>query len=474
MNRAQTYFPGALFTGVVIGALITLDPWLMVIAGLRVPMLVAGLVLLSLLFLTVFFQAYPRLHAHRDRVFLFLLFLSFHVTSIGVGIDIGEVMIALIILLTLLEALSRNNRKFIITPFFFIVALFYIIIIASLAKAFDPFTIRKEIKAVVVFFLIFTYLYWQNSHEWAVKVLIGLTTFSCLLAIFQEGYYVATGDLLVGFISQDSLNRMFEETPLIPFGRVFRTPALTNGYRELAILLTLSIALLLGRMLDANERKNRRNYILLALHICGILLCLTKDLMIGLLLGTALILLYVRPRRIVWYAAIAAIGGSALLLVLAYIPGGPETFSDFVYGIPSIERERMQLDRDGIEGFLQRGEYLLGAGVAGASSFTDHYLNWEAHNAFILVMDAAGFLGLISLMTVYGWIGYRVWQINSIATTRSDIILAYGFGIFYIAVLFGAQFTADFTEIVFWLYAAMVESTAVRLLKPEYDARLGL
>lgn len=448
-----------LLLGAAVGLTIVADPMITRLLSLRdYPYLFSALLLLTMAGGAVAIALQDRLLDKRFQIALLLVIIGLQATSIQAGIDVGEASIAIMIPLILIGVMSGKDRKFLITPLCFIAAFFFIVIFASLAKDFNPVAIRKEIKAVVIFLLVLNLLHWSKLYRWYAHWFIIITTCSAAFAIVQEIVYVTLGELLVGNINPSSLRRMFEEAP---YGQHFRVPALTNGYREFGLILSLSISLLVGRLLYERACRNRVWFFALFLNVSAVVLTLSKDIYLGLTVGLLTTLLGYRP-KLLWPAgAITLLAAAIVSLYLTMAPGGWASTSDLVKLIPGLERERMQLDREGIEGMVISRDFLLGAGVNATRQYTDHFLGWKAHNAFILVANAGGLPALAIYVTAFLWLAYRLILINQIAATAEELALARGLMMFFLVTFIALQFTSEYIEAAFWMFAALVEASAI-------------
>jgi hypothetical protein len=218
---------------------------------------------------------------------------------------------------------------------------------------------------------------------------------------------------------------------------------------------------LVGRLLYERACRNKLWFFALFLNVSAVALTLSKDIYLGLTVGLLITLFSYRP-KLLWPAGmltLLAAGGFSLYLTMA--PGGWDSASATVKLIPGAERERMQLDREGLEGFVISRDFLLGAGVNAQERYTDHFLGWKAHNAFILVANAGGLPALALYLAAFLWLAYRLALINLIAASAEDIALARGLGMFFLAAFIALQFTSEYIEAAFWMFAALVEATAV-------------
>lgn len=446
--------------GVSAGLTVAVDPLATRILNLPIPYLFTAIVLVLFGLGSLLTLVQERVSSMRHQLALLALIIGLQTTSLQVGIDIGEVVIAILIPLILIEIFAASDRKFLITPLSFIVVLFFIVIVASLAKDFNPIAIRKEVKAIVIFFLTLNLLHWSKLNRSATHWFILVTTYSALFALVQEVFYVSTGEVLVGNIDQVSLKRMFEETAI---GPIFRVPALTNGYREFALIVCLAISLLTANLFYLRKYRKTMWYLALCISLLALSFTFAKDILLGLSLGFSLILFLYRPKLLLPASLCAGFACFGAIMVLSTTPGGWDTASDMFKSLPTAERERMQLDREGIEGLIASKEFLLGAGVNAKGRFTDHHQGWKAHNAFILAADAGGLLALLSYGAVYMWLFWRLLHINFMARSQEELALARGLLMFFATAIIALQFTSEYMEMIFWFYAAITETLAIQI-----------
>lgn len=451
----------SLLLGALIGLIVAIDPLATRFLDFGVPYFFTAVLLLLAgggMLLACFQE---RLLAKRYQIVLILMVIGLQTTAIQAGFDIGEVIIVALLILVLADILAGNDKKFLITPLTFLVVFFFIVIVASLAKDFNPLAIRKEIKALVVFFLLLNLLHWSRLNTSLARWFIIITTCSAVVALTQECLYLTTGEVLVGNIDKTSLKNMFEDTALGPF---FRVPALTNGYREFALILSLSISLLIARLFYLRPGRQIFWSLALGINLAAVTCTLAKDIFLGLALGGAMLFFVYRPKLLLPAGGMTLSAAVVMVLFLTTTPGGWDSTSEFVQSIPVMERERMQLNREGIEGLIVSEDYLLGAGVNAKNRYTDHHQGWKAHNAFILVADAGGLLALLAYGAIFLWLSYRLICINLVVRSVEQLALARGLLMFFVVTLIALQFTSEYIEIIFWMYAAVVETFAIEMI----------
>ena len=195
----------------------------------------------------------------------------------------------------------------------------------------------------------------------------------------------------------------------------------------------------------------------------ALLLTLAKDVLLGFFVALIFLLILRRPRYIFHFAVVILLLAAVLFTLFAYLPGKGDTISYVVRDIPKAERERIQLDRDGIQGFV-RGNYKL-SGCGKGGKYTDNALGWPAHNAFILILDEAGIFGFIIYLGMYIWVLFRLVCLNLVVKDTAYVPIVRGLLCGIIIYIIGAQFTAGYIEQFLWILFALTESTALILAK---------
>ena len=126
--------------------------------------------------------------------------------------------------------------------------------------------------------------------------------------------------------------------------------------------------------------------------------------------------------------------------------------------VPKAEVERIRLDRDSIEGFMHGPYFWTGRGVFAGDRYTAHTRGWPAHNAFILVAAELGIAGLTLLLLIYGLAIARAMALNIMVTHGPYVTIVRSLPPILVVVLFGAQFEADYLEMLIWAIFATVEA----------------
>lgn len=491
MTRARilNMWIAAIGLGVFFGVFVTFDPYLLgqvlrfveAIVGSSwteylklLPFELSGLLLLLIggAFLApMFLPTMARFVVNNKELsFVAAILIGYQTTALKVAIvDASEVAIGLFLALMLLDEFSGREVKMAATPIDLLNILLLASVLLSSINGLSVSTFRVFVKALVIFFLLFNFLYSKELVPTAVKIFIAATSLSSAFGIVQEIAYMIDQTLLVGAIPEDVLMRMFESTPL---GPMFRVPALMEGYRIFAIILGVAIPLAISLLMFPNtmvkarwERRLLYGECLLMLVALG--LTLAKDVVIGLFLALALLSVIRFSRFILHFAAVGLVGVAVLLLLLAYLPGGTENFYYLVTEVPKAERERIVLDREGILG-LWRGDYFwLGRGLGRGFWYTSHVLLWPAHNAFILAADELGMIGFALYAGLFLWGSYRLLEMN--LSVRDPVYLPVARGLLagWIVYIVGSQFQASFVEPFLWMVLALIESTALILKRRE-------
>jgi len=195
----------------------------------------------------------------------------------------------------------------------------------------------------------------------------------------------------------------------------------------------------------------------------ALLLTQAQDVLLGFFVALMFLLILRRPRYIFHFAVVILLLAVVLFTLFAYLPGKGDTISYVVRDIPKTERERIQLDREGIQGFVH-GNYKL-SGRSYGNRYTANVHDWPAHNGFILILDEAGIFGFIIYLGMYIWVLFRLICLNLVVKDPAYLPIVRGLLCGIIIYFIGVQFTASYVEPFLWILFALTESSARILAK---------
>lgn len=470
--RGHALILAHLIVGLAIGCLVIFDPYgttyISHLVGIKLLpftfVLLISVSMVALFFLLTYLGKYiSKLTENKELLFVIFFIAGYQTSALQLGIiDMSDLALGVFLVVVLIEAFVKEKKNFINTPINLLNLLLLVFILLPLVHLRVPSRTQFiYVKIVLMFFLMVNALYSKEIVIKCVKWLIIITSFSAVFAIFQEFMWVTTGTLVTGLIPKSELKRMFE-------GGLFRVPALMLSYRIFAIILAIVLTLIISLLVFPNSLVKdfkRKLYLYIASFLMSSALLLTqaKDVLLGFFVALMFLLILRRPRYIFHFAVVILLLAAVLFTLFAYLPGKGDTISYVVRDISKTERERIQLDRDGIQGFVWGNYKLLGCGKGG--KYTDNKLGWAAHNAFILILDEAGIFGFIIYLGMYIWVLFRLVCLNLVVKDTAYVPIVRGLLCGIIIYIIGAQFIAAYIEQFLWILFALTESTALILAK---------
>jgi O-antigen ligase len=310
------------------------------------------------------------------------------------------------------------------------------------------------IKGALLCFLIPNILRERGHVVFFAWALVAVTAASAVFAIIQEIVFLTTGDLLIGFaMDVQSLRHLFEDTS---FGRFFRVTALNVSYKHFSFLLLVALLLSVAIQVFDRPTGRARRRLTWAITLIAIALVLTfsKDALLGLAAGLALIV-FLR-----WPLLVApALGGGALLLAVLVGTGlGDDLMKALSADIHWGEsRIRLQLARDGLYGVINQDTW-IGRGVNRSARYTHNFNRWVPHNNLIIAAADIGVAGLMAFLVVIGQMIYRLIAACVRATDRQSFALALGLLAGSVAVLISIQFHGLYILTVLWMMLGLTDA----------------
>ncbi|NUO07477.1 MAG: hypothetical protein HUU08_02175 [Candidatus Brocadia sp.] len=459
-----------LIAGLAIGCLIIFDPYgttcLNHLAGIKLLPFTFSLLIFAIVVALFFLVKYlgkniAKILENKELLFVIFYIAGYQTSALQLGIvDASDLALGVFLLVVLIDAFVKEKKNFINTPINLLNLLLLVFILLPLVNLRLPSRTQfVYTKVILMFFLMTNCLYSKKLVIKGVKWLIIITSCSAVFAIFQEFMWITTGTLVIGMIPKSELKRMFESG-------LFRVPAFMLSYRMLAILLSSTLIITISFLVFPNPlvtgiKKRLFLYVASFAMFAALLLTMAKDVLLGFFVALMLLLI-MRKRRYIFHSAVVILLLIIIMLtLLAYLPGKGDTISYIVRDIPKIERERIQLNRDGIQGFLWSDYKLSGRGKGG--KYTDNFLGWPAHNAFILILDEAGIFGFIIYLSMYIWALFRLICLNLVVKDPVYLPVVKGLLCGIIIYFIGAQFIAAYVEPFLWVLFALTESTALIL-----------
>lgn len=466
-----------LFIGLCSGVLITFDPYIVNFIHLELfklfpcefTTIITAVIIGSALLLFIFIKNFTDI----GSLFILLLLIGYQTNAVIklFVINGDELVIGVFALLLCLIVFVNKEFTFTRSPINVLTFIFACAVLISLINGFSLIYFLVFLKTILILFLIINFVK-KREHVYAfIRIFIMITTISAFIGIVQEFIYIFSGYPLTGYISEDSLEMMFE-TNL--FGRFFRVPALMLSYKVFAMILTINVLLILNLLLYRSpfikDSRQRRLYYVAFFIMLGALVCtFSKDAFLGLLAGFSLSVLF-RWRSLLIHFTMALL----LIIILSYYTG----LNEIAYRFISSEvahgevRGRIGLNKQGIDGFLKSDSryFAFGRGLGNGQRYTPHHKGWAAHNAFILAADEIGLFGFIAYMLMILFAAYRLIQANILARQLHDRAIARGLLCGFVSLIIILQFHSGFIEPLLWLFFGLIECFTLHLIKDgEHD-----
>src|SRR3990172_9092415 len=379
-----------MFIGLAISCLVVFDPYgttyISHLVGIKL-LPFTFVLLISIAIVVIFFllkylvKNIYKILENKELLFVIFYVVGYQTNSLELGIiDFSDIVLGMYLLIALISIFVERKERLINTPINLLNLLLLFFVMLSLVNSRVPTkTQLLYIKIILMYFLMVNTLYSKELVIKCVKWLIIITSCSAVFAIFQEFTYLTTGTIVVGMIEREELKRMFE-------GGLFRVPALMLSYRIFAIILATVLTLIISLLVFPNSLVKdfkRKLYLYIASFLMSSALLLTQaqDVLLGFFVALMFLLILRRPRYIFHFAVVILLLAVVLFTLFAYLPGKGDTISYVVRDIPKTERERIQLDREGIQGFVH-GNYKL-SGRSYGNRYTANVHDWPTHNGFI-------------------------------------------------------------------------------------------
>lgn len=466
-------FP-SLFLGVILGGVVSFDPYLTNIIVKQVDVSVSRQnvfdlfpyelsALVAVFLLTLFFgrRIFEGIISHPDRSFqvFFLIGLqTIALTSIG-RIDFSEFLLLFYATVLIARAMVRQE-KIIVTGFDLLNILFVMfVLLSSVVGGIVVFlsSSMTMVKFLLIGFLIVNTLKNMDDLKFFLKALVVITLVSALIAIVQEVIYLAFRVPVIGFVDKSNLKFLFEETV---FGKILRVPAFFGTYKPFTFFLNTSMMILLNYYLY-NRPLKRKWMIFGALSFCvlfaALLLTLSNDGFLAFLIGVCLSFLIWRPYLVFHFVAFAIAGVIIITGFGLWEDIGNTISAQIQWG---EQRIRLQLAMEGISGFIHKHPW-FGAGIQQAERYTGHYLGWPAHNSFIEGADEVGIFGLLAYLGLLFYTFLNLIRMNVMKQGKSEQWLTRGLLLGFITFMIVLQFHPFFAEKFAWLLMGTIQAVGL-------------
>lgn len=454
--------------GFSIGVLIVFDPYGTFFIGDKI-----GIKLLPYTFSLVVFTVvcllgaslmllvkyFPAFLSNKELLFVPMFLIGYQMNSLSLAVlDPGDFAIGLFMFFFIISILVTEKSTLVITPMLLMSLLMLgLIFIPIIYTTLPQRTQFQFVKTFCMYILLINFLNSKELFLKAIRWLIIITSCYAALGIFQELFYWATEISLVGNIPTAQLKRMYEPTS---FGYLLRVPGLMMSYRSfaltLAVVLVMTISLILFPKAEI-FKKRRYLYINAILLFFALLFTFSNDILLGLFLAMGIMFILWRPSLLFHFITVSLLVVVLLLTIFAYLPGKMDNFNYILKDIPKSEHERLQLNREGIERYINGPFKIFGRGADRGYRYTGHVLEWPAHNAFILIADEIGIFAFLLYAAMFLYSFFRLLVLNVKINDPFYRPIAMSLLCGLIVHIVGAQFTANYVEPFLWFHFGLIE-----------------
>ncbi len=471
---------------VTVGVLTTADPYISTqlsnyipyslakYTGIKIPYLFTALLLGVVFFVSIVFYAIRKIVRYDIRkVFIICYLIGVHTVALSPVSKLNGgnlTLLAFFILFFINIFVSKNKFRIILMDFFNL--MLFASLTLSLVNGFIPQPVSTLFTAgllVVLSFLLVNYSSDKEIIKFIIKWFIIFSCISAVIGIMQEALYPLLKVPLIGFVKHKELQHMYETTSL---GRLLRVPAFTGTYAFLAFFLVssliMSLNILFYKALDLKTRVKLWS----AVIIISIGIIFTFSRVALMAIGVVIPLnIIVRWHKYIFHM----IAGLIICLCIMYVA----IYFDFniygkVYDKVAKEaqwgefRQRLQLDREGIYGFVGQHPW-IGRGAGMAQKYASHFFGWGAHNAIIRAADDVGILGLVPYLALIVYSFFNVTVINLSVRLPEDKAIARGLMFSFLAIVIMSQFDSVYLGVVFWFFMALIKAAEIIYTNPIYD-----
>lgn len=400
----------------------------------------------------------------KEAVFAIFLVISSQVkgvTSVGF-LDLSDLVVFIFILVMLMEIFRDSQYKIIVTPLIVLTVILLFSVILSYTSEISAsrsslVSLVGPIKWILAILLILNLIRKKKDALFFIKTFIIITLFSGIIGAAESLLYHFTG---IGFHTG---KYDFEITS---FGPVIRAQAFFGHIHGLAAFLTISLAILFFFLLSSGKHilwKKRTVLLLFVITLTALAFTFYKSSLISLVL-VCIIGAYIRKPSYFIHITSALV----MIIILIHLSGigkyGMEVAKNYLH--TGDLKSRLELDKEGIEGFLQEHPF-VGTGKGNNRIYTPHPSAWPAHNAFIQVADELGVIGLISYCLIYVYLFYKLLITNYLLRNREDKIIIQSLLLGFIGFFIIAQVEPLAFNFWFWMYFGLLECVTYTFVKAQ-------
>lgn len=282
-------------------------------------------------------------------------------------------------------------------------------------------------------------------------VVIGLATFSALIALWQFWMYQQTG-INYSFAEGEHLFRV------TPWGTFLRASALASHPNEIGIVMAVAAVwcLYLGLSSEGVRPLTRAvHFLFFFILVGGVMATFSRNALFGLLIGLAMLCV-----TLAFVNRSAMTGGLAWAFgVLAVVAiGSVSIYPSMFHRISDDLLWRIELNQLGLRAVLENP--ITGVGVDAFANYDNAY-ELAVHNPFIQIAAEMGVLGLLLFVTLTGFVLVRLvktaWGAGDPPTRSILVAMVLGYGTNLISLMGSPILTGVF----FWFCVGLGEAAVV-------------
>lgn len=401
----------------------------------------------------------------KDKLFIVLLMLSLHtqgLTYIG-PFDLSDLIIGIFFLKWLLINLTNPREKSIFSNLNYIP--FLLIGIACIPLSYSHVSALKLFMPIKWFLVIFLLINAIKTHEkvfFAIKTFIWASFLSSIFAIIQFSLFVSQGIILLRRKDPTTMRLRFEDTS---WGTFLRSSGFFDYIHVFALVAVLSFIILLYFFLSRNYKIVGKYTALFMMTTMLIAMALTfyKGVWVILILSSIFMIFYLKPSKCVHTTV-----GLVAFFILLHFWGITNKVINFIsYEITMGIEARLQLARMGIQNFSSHP--FFGIGLFNAYLYTPNGFHLPPHNAFVLVADEFGLIGLIIFLLLYCYLFLRLLFFSLHIHDINSKILLKALTVTFVAFMIYMQMEPIAYNFVCWVYFGLIEGSILFLNKKQQN-----
>jgi hypothetical protein len=308
------------------------------------------------------------------------------------------------------------------------------------------------VKWFLFLFLLINSVKTRENVFFLIRTFIWITFLSSIVAILQFVLFRFTGIILLRRQDFVSMRLRFEDTT---FGTFFRPSGFFDHIHILSIVVTIALLILLFLYFSRNYSIVGKNKTILMIGtmLLAIVLTLYKAIWIAIFISVIVMIYVLKPSKSIHITAVLMV-----IFLCLYATGLMNEANEIISNeIRTGIEARYQLARLGIQKFTLHP--FFGIGLYQGSLYTNNAFNLPAHNALILIADELGIFGLLTLISLYGFLFLRLVFLSIQSRDIDSKTLYKALSVTFIAFLIYVQFEPTAYMYMSWVYFGLIESS---------------